>query len=157
MRWWGGMGFLSALLAVLVLSWLVTGLSFYFSKSLDLTTRRRIVFALPRLNPFAAPAAGEALLERALNGSDPVLVAKLLMEEEEFAQWIRPMAYDVVQGVEVERGEELAKVVGPKQLKILVSTRPAKVAAHSPWCPRCGSEFGPASTECPACEVPLKN
>jgi hypothetical protein len=156
MRWWGGMGFLSSLLLVLVVSWLATGLSFYFGKRLGLTTRQRILFALPRMNPFAAPAAGEALLERALGGAEPLAVAKLLMEEREFVRWIRPQVYDAAQGIEVEREEEFVQVVGRKQMKVILSTRPLGVAAHSPWCPRCGSEFGSASTVCPACEIPLK-
>ena len=157
MRWWGGLGFLSSLFAVLVLSWLVTGLSFYFSNSLDLSTRQRIMFALPRLNPFASPAAGEALLERALNGGDPLAVARLLMEEEEFSAWVRPLAYDVAEGTDTDQGRELVRVIGRNELKALISSRPASIPANTPWCPRCGSEFAPASTECPACEVPLKS
>ena len=157
MRWWGGLGFLSSLFAVLVLSWLVTGLSFYFSNSLELTTRQRIMFALPRLNPFASPAAGEALLERALNGGDPLAVAKLLMEEEEFAAWVRPQAYDVAEGIDTDQGRELVRVVGRNELITLISSRPVGIPANTPWCPRCGSEFAPTSTECPACEIPLKS
>ena len=154
-RWWGGMGFLSALLGVLALSWLITGLSYHFSKPLNLTTRQRLLFALPRMNPFATPAAGEALLERTLREAEPLAVAKLLIEESEFARWIRPLAYDWAEGLEVERGDELMRVVGRKRLKEIITTRPARVEAHSPWCPRCGSEFGSASTECPTCEIPL--
>ena len=156
MRWWGGMGFLLSLLLVFLLSWLVTGFSFYASKPLELGTRQRLMFALPRLNPFATPAAGEALLERALGRCEPLAVARLLMEEAEFVRWVRPLAYDVVGGVEGGRGGELVKLVGRKQLTAILSTRPLGVAALSPWCQRCGSEFGSASTVCPSCEIPLQ-
>lgn len=157
MRWWGGVGFLASLLAVVLLAGLLTAVSYLASGKLELTRRQRLAFALPRLNPFAAPAAGEALLERAVNGAEPLAVARALMGPEEFFHWIRPLAYDVMQGNMPERGEELLKVVGRKLLNAMIAARPARVEANSPWCPRCGSEFGSAATVCPACEVPLEN
>lgn len=155
MRGFGGMGFLLSLLIVLLLSGLIAGVSFYFSRAMGLTTRQRIMFALPRLNPFAAPAAGEALLERSLEGANPFAVAKTLMNEDDFAFWIRPMVYDMAQGGEVNEADALLQVVKHSELKGFVDVRPARVDALSPWCRRCGSEFGSSSTACPSCEIPL--
>jgi hypothetical protein len=156
MRWWGGLGFLASLAAVILLSGLIAALSFYVSKPLGLSTRERVFFSLPRLNPFAAPAAGEALLERSLAGANPFLVARALMEQEDFLGWIRPTAYDIVHGEEVDGAEALLEVSRENELKELVNVRPARVAAHSKWCPRCGSEFEPAISSCSSCEIPLR-
>lgn len=155
MRWFGGMGFLLSLLVVVLLSSLIAILSFFFSRSLGFSTRQRLLFALPRLNPFAAPAAGEALLERTLTGANPYAVARALMKEADFVAWIRPLAYDITAGSS-SAGATLAEVFPPKHLEKMIDTRPATVGAESPWCPRCGSEFGASSTVCPACEVMLK-
>ena len=155
MRWLGGIGFLLSLLVVLLLSWLIAGLSFYYSQSLGLSTRQRLLFALPRLNPFAAPAAGEALLERALVGANAFAVARALMAEDDFLAWIRPTAYDLIAG-EASGGESLTQVIERSDLQKMVAARPARVAAQSPWCPRCGAEFGTSATVCPACEIPLR-
>jgi hypothetical protein len=148
MRWWGGAGFLLSLLVVFLLSWLVTGHSYFTSKALGLSTRQRFLFALPRMNPFAAPAAGEALLTRVLEGADPIAVASELMEEAEFERWIRPMAYDVTQGFDVEGGKELLRVMTRSDLTRIVSAPTPGVTGTGPWCPRCGAELGPASTSC---------
>lgn len=155
MRWLGGMGFLLALLVVIVLSCTVAGLSFRFTRSDGSTTRRRLLFALPRLNPFATPAAGEALLERAMARANPFAVARALMTEDDFLAWIRPAAYDLTTG-ENEGPALLTQVIKRNELKKMLAERPARVAAESPWCPRCGAEYGSTSTECAACEVPLK-
>jgi hypothetical protein len=155
MRWFGGMGFLLSLLVVLLLSWFIAGLSFFFTRSLGLSTRQRILFALPRLNPFAAPAAGEALLERTLAGANPFAVARALMAEEDFLAWVRPAAYDLTSGETPGTGL-LTEVITRSDLEKMLSARPARVAANSPWCPRCGSEYGATSTDCPACEIALK-
>jgi hypothetical protein len=155
-RWWGGLGFLASLAAVLLLSWVIAGLSFYFSRALGLTTRQRLLFALPRLNPFAAPAAGEAMLERSWERANPFAVARDLMKEDDFIRWIRPMAYDTTHGNEPEQAEALLQVLGKKELKSMVESPPAGAEARTRWCPRCGSEFGAVTTECPACEFPLR-
>jgi hypothetical protein len=155
MRWWGGTGFLASLLLVLLLSWLITGLSLSFGRTLELTTRQSMMFALPRLNPFAAPGAAEALMDRAMDGANPLAVVRLLLDEAEFTRWVRPRAFDVLQGREVEREDELVKVIGRLHLNDIVSARPPGVELDTPWCPRCGSEFGPASTSCPSCDIAL--
>jgi hypothetical protein len=156
-RWWGGMGFLAALMTVAVVAVLVTGLSYYAGGKLDLSRSERFRFALPRLNPFASPAAAEALLERALRGADPVAAARLLMKEEAFDGWIRPRAYDVFHGIETEGGEDLLRVLGHEHLASVVSGRPGSIPSETPWCPRCGSEFASGFTACSACQVPLNN
>lgn len=154
-RWWGAVGFLAALMMVVLFALLITGSSYYASGKLGLTRRQRLVFSLQRLNPFAAPGAGEALLERTLQVASPVVVARVLMREDDFENWVRPLAYDVVRGLEVEGGTELVTVVGRGRLEDLITSRPMGVGANSPWCPRCGAEFGSSSTTCPACEVDL--
>ena len=155
MRWFGGWGFLLSLLIVLLLSWLLTALTYFFSRSLGLSTRQRVLFALPRLNPFAAPASGEAFLERAVAGANPFAVARRLMTEEDFLAWIRPTAYDVTHG-EGSSDAALTLVIPREDLRKMVAAPPAGIADLSPWCPRCGAEFGSATTTCPACDIPLK-
>lgn len=155
MRWWGAMGFLAGLMVVGFFALLAAGASYYAGGKLRLATRERLAFALPRLNPFASPGAGEALLERALEGTQPVAVARLLMTAAEFERWIRPRAFDAVQGTKAPGSDELVNVMGFRQLRDLVAARPPGVAAVSPWCPRCGSEFGPSAHRCATCEVDL--
>jgi hypothetical protein len=109
---------------------------------------------LPRLNPFAAPAGGEALLERAVQGAEPLAVALFFLGRDEFNRWIRPVAYDVARGRAVEKGDALLALLGREQVAALATARPAGVTGGR-WCPRCGSEFGATATSCPGCEVPL--
>jgi hypothetical protein len=156
MRRWGGAGFLAALMTVLLLSLLTTGASFHAGSAIGLSRRQRFMFAMPRLNPFASPAAGEALLERSLEGANPFAVARALMTEADFVTWVRPLAYDVNAGVQSDSEVELLHLFERNDLPGILAARPTGVGADSPWCPRCGSEFGTTSTECPACEVPLQ-
>ena len=156
MRRWGGVGFLAALMTVVILSVLTTGASWWAGGWMGLGTRQRLGFALPRLNPFASPAASEALLERSLVGANPFGVARALMTDADFVAWVRPLAYDVDTGTAVDQASQLQEVLTRKEITRLVSTPPLGVGPDSPWCPRCGSEFGPASTQCPSCEVPLR-
>ena len=155
MRWLGGMGFLLSLLVVILLSTLIASLSFHFSRSGGASIKQRLLFALPRLNPFAAPAAGEALLERMFAGANPFAVARALMTEEDFLAWVRPAAYDLTMG-EDTAAESLTQVIARSDLRKMLADRPARVAAQSPWCPRCGAEFGASATVCSGCEIPLK-
>ena len=154
MRWFsGGLGFLGALALVLLLSWIVTALAYVASGVLQISKGKRMLFALPRLNPFAAPAAGEALLQRAVEGAGPIAVAKVLMEEMDFEKWVRPMAWDVLHGVEGEWGVEVVRVVGRKELERTVVIPPPGIGKEMPWCPRCGAEFTTVCTTCPSCDV----
>lgn len=154
-RWWGGMGFLGSLAGVVLGSLAVMAASYSAGGKLGLVARERLLFALPRINPFSAPAGGEALLERAVQGARSVAVARLLLDPADFEAWMRPVAYDVVQGREVERGNELVEVLGRAQVEAMIATRPTGVEPTGKWCPRCGAEFGPAPESCPTCEVRL--
>jgi hypothetical protein len=152
MRWWGALGFLASLVVVLVLSILTTIGSFYTVGALGLRFKSRLVFALPRLNPFAAPAAGEAILEKMLAGMSPVAAAKHLMNESAFRRWIRPVAYDVLADVDVERRKEVLSALNRQELQEITS-QPSP--GEYPFCPRCGAEFRGETTHCPECEVGL--
>jgi hypothetical protein len=155
MRWLGGMGFLLSLLVVLLLSFLIAVLSFLFTQGEGASTRQRLLFALPRLNPFAAPAAGEALLERTLSGANPFASARGLMTEKDFLAWVRPAAYDLATGAD-NGAVLLSQVIPGSDLQKMLAERPARVGAENPWCPRCGAEFGASTTTCSGCEIPLK-
>jgi hypothetical protein len=153
---WGSVGGVGAILLSLlfaVLTAIVTREGLKRVGSDHASWRRTIKF----LWPLATPLAPERLLTAAATGYHPLAVARVLLPEAEFREFVRPLVFDAAM-----RGED-AEETGPTRAEwdrllypaTFVSTtrvgrriNPDRTAAAV--CPRCGREFLRAGT-CPDC------
>jgi hypothetical protein len=106
------------------------------------------------LSPFAAPGAAQNLLELALADVPPPFAARLLLRDSELRKWLRPRAYDLLQGRASD--PDLMESFPAPVLMALVRSQPLDAdPAAAAWCPRCGKSFRNAvnCTKCP--DVPL--
>jgi hypothetical protein len=107
--------------------------------------------ALRIVSPFTAPRAPEIVLERALAGVPPLDAVRALLRADDFAAWLRPLAYD-----ELARGAEDG-ILPRAEAERIIRQPPADVAPVDPWCPRCAGIYHPGVETCRGCgDVPLE-
>jgi hypothetical protein len=103
--------------------------------------------AVVLLSPFAAPRAGELVLEAAVEGLEPVAVLRALLSDAAFDAWLRPRAYDTVQG---NPDPMLRADLAIEPLAAVVAARPPGVSGL--YCPRCGQSYRDGAAACAGCD-----
>lgn len=106
--------------------------------------------ALRVVSPFTSPRAPEIVLERALAGVPVIETVRALLPSDDFAAWIRPLAYDQVQG------DADDAIIPRDEAARIVAAPPADAAPGDAWCPRCAGVYHSAAETCRGCDVPLE-
>jgi hypothetical protein len=148
---WGDLGFVVALITMLLTSIVTATAAACGFRSLQLEWRRALRAAAPLLWPFSAPKAAERLVERAMLGTDPVKAVQSLLRAHAFAAWVRPLAYDAVKA-----GTSLDDVLSVEDVRALVAERPPGLLQGERFCSRCGASFVARIKVCIDCGVPTK-
>ncbi len=99
------------------------------------------------LSPFAASRAGELVLEAAVEGLPPVAVLRALLSDAAFDAWLRPRAYDALQG---NPDPLLLGELPGEPLAVVVGARPPGVSGV--YCPRCGQSYRDGAATCSGCD-----
>lgn len=99
------------------------------------------------LSPFAAPRAAELVLEAAVEGLEPVAVLRALLPDAAFDAWLRPRAYDTLQG---KTDPMLRADLAREPLAVVVGARPPGVSGL--YCPRCGQSYRDGASACGGCD-----
>ena len=99
------------------------------------------------LSPFAAPRAGELVLEAVVEDLQPVAVLRALLPDAAFDAWLRPRAYDAMQG---SPDPMLRADLAREPLAVVVSARPPGVSGL--YCPRCGQSYRDGAAACAGCD-----
>jgi hypothetical protein len=119
--------------------------------------RRAMRIAAPLLYPFSAPRAAELVLGHTVGGAAPLMVARSLLGAAAFAAWVRPQAYDAMQGDASMRDRRgLVALIGQSGVAQIVGTPPAHCGSGERYCARCARVYRADTTTCPECQgLPL--
>jgi hypothetical protein len=147
----GTLGFLIAVLAMILMSTVTAAASACAFRSLQLGWQEALRAAAPLAWPYSAPAAAERLVERSLRGLDTFRAVQSLLPAPSFAAWIRPFAYDALQ-----EGTVLSGVLSAEEARSLVATQPHGLLVGERFCGRCGCSFVERVQECVDCGVALQ-
>jgi hypothetical protein len=99
------------------------------------------------LSPFAAPRAGELVLEAAVEDLQPVAVLRALLPDAAFDAWLRPRMYDAMHG---NSDPILPAYLASEPHAVVVGARPPGV--HGLYCPRCGQSYREGTAACWGCD-----
>jgi hypothetical protein len=142
---WTDVGVVAAILAVIVLA-LATAIVGRVARG-RLGLARGPAWAA--LSPFSAPYAGERLLEHALAGLDPDVVARALLSRERFHAWVRPRVFD--------RDAAALAMLDPDEGAMILA--PPAVPPGDPadrYCPRCGALYRGVEMCADCAGIPLR-
>jgi hypothetical protein len=153
-RWLDAAGFFAAAGLVVLFSLGTAAAAVLLARGAAPERDRSVGWALPVASPFGAARAAEVFLERVLAGRTPLAVARELMDERDFAAWIRPVAFDHLKHADGSV-PGLESVVDREVLIALIETRPEQRDGARAFCPRCGEAFTDPGGDCPACSVAL--
>lgn len=148
------MGFLGLLVAVgvaLAASLLTTLLAMLGLWRMGIPFRSAARAALPILSPFAAPRAPELVLARALQGVAFADAVRALLPADGYAEWARPVAYDLSHGLALE-GVSAAALLPAGDAQAILRVPPPGSALGDAYCARCGRVYLPHAIACRACE-----
>lgn len=159
----GALGLASGMVVVLVLAAATAGTAAIALCRIGAAPRTAARAVLSLLSPFGAPRAADMVLERAVAGAPPELVARALLPRDAFLALVRPRAYDLVHacaaatsadGVSAqrERTASLVHLLDVDSLASLVESPPRDRMDGEPFCPRCGTLYRPGVTSCVDCE-----
>lgn len=142
---WSGFGLLGALALLLMLC---VAQSLVTRRALGRLGERRGV-GWRMLWPFSAPRAPQLLLEAALTGFSPLLVAHTLLPEGELLRSMRRDVYDALHGDDPQ-ANELLTLYSRERLAQFIATR--LDADGQPYCPRCASLYRSGTVACADCD-----
>lgn len=148
----GAWGFVAALAAVLLLAIAAAAVVVGAMRGAGRGWRRVASITAPLLWPFTAPRAAELVLERAVAGAAPLMIAQRLLGPARFAEWVRPRAYDALRdGVAPPDSTALLALVGRTDLTAIVHSAPAQCEAGERYCPRCARVYRASIASCAEC------
>jgi hypothetical protein len=148
----GAWGFASSLALVVFLA-IATGVVALFAlRRSGRGWRRAVRMTAHLLSPFSAPRAAELVLQHAVAGAAPLMVARRLLGKASFAQWVRPRAYDTLyDGAEVRNSSALLALLGQSDLTAIVDSPPPQCDADERYCPRCARVYRAVTATCAEC------
>jgi hypothetical protein len=152
-------GFAAGVAGVLLLALATAVAASCVVRRLGQPWRRATRIAAPLLWPFSAPRAAEVVLEHAIAGAPPLMVARRLLGAAAFASWIRPQAYDALrgEGSTHEGAAAVLTLVGRPGLAAIVQTPPANCEPDEAYCARCARVYRAGTATCAHCEqLPLQ-
>lgn len=144
-------GLLIAMGAALGAALLTAVLSMVALWRMGIAPRSAARAALPIVSPFTAPRAPELVLARALEGVAFPDAVRALLSPDAWAEWARPVAYDLARGVAPEGVPAAALLPGGDARAVLRVPPPGSVPGDA-YCARCGRLYLPRATACHACE-----
>jgi hypothetical protein len=157
-RDFGAFGLVAAITGVFALAITCAGVTVAALNRLGVDHRAAVRFSIPLLWPFSAPNSAERVLAHAFQNSSTIQGAACLLGPDEFARWVRPMAYDILSGVDSQPSvgvslstSKLLSLVGSEVLGAVVTSRPDGLLLGSAYCPRCGREYDPDVRCCAEC------
>lgn len=150
-------GLAASLAAVMLLSIVTAIVVACAMRSRGRSWRRAMRIAAPLLYPFSAPRAAELVLGHTVAGAAPLMVARSLLGAAAFASWVRPRAYDALQGGALMQDPGgLVASVGQSGLAQIVATPPAHCGTGERYCARCARVYRADIATCPECHgLPL--
>jgi hypothetical protein len=151
----GAWGFAAALGAVLLLGVAMAAVVAGAVRGVGRSWRRAARIGAPLLYPFTAPRAAELVLQHAVAGEPPLMVARQLLGPDGFAAWVRPQAYDALRANAGARdASALMTLVGHSGLAAIVHAVPAQCEAGECYCPRCARVYRAGTVACAECGGP---
>jgi hypothetical protein len=150
-------GLAASLTVVMLLSVVTTTVVAWTMRRSGRSWRRAVRLAAPLLYPFSTPRAAELVLGHAAAGAAPLMVARSLLGEAAFVSWVRPHAYDAMQGgVLTHDPRGIVALVGRSGLARIVETPPAHCGTGERYCARCARVYRADTMTCPECRgLPL--
>jgi hypothetical protein len=148
-------GFAAGVAGVLLLALATAVAASYVVRRLGHPWRRATRIAAPLLWPFSAPRAAELVLEHAIAGASPLMVARRLLGAATFASWIRPQAYDALrdEASARERASGLLTLLGRSALTAIVQTPPSDCEPDERYCARCARVYRAGTATCAHCHA----
>jgi hypothetical protein len=143
----GGWGFVGGAAITELVAVVSAVIAFAALRRLDFPRSAAARRAAVLLSPFAAPRAGELVLEAAVEDLQPVVVLRSLLSDAAFDAWLRPRAYDAIQG---NPDSMLRADLAREPLAVVVGARPPGVSGL--YCPRCGQSYRDGAAACAGCE-----
>jgi hypothetical protein len=149
----GSWGFAAGVAAVLLLALATAVAASCVVRGLGHSWRRATRIAAPLFWPFSAPRAAEVVLEQAIAGAPPLMVARRLLGAAGFGAWIRPQAYDALrgEGSTHELAAAVLTLVGRPGLAAIVQTPPANCEPDEGYCARCARVYRAGTATCAHC------
>ncbi len=150
-------GLAASLTAVMLLSMVTATVVAWTMRRIGRSWRRAVRIGAPLLYPFSTPRAAEVVLGYAVAGAAPLMVARSLLGEAAFISWVRPHAYDAMQGGALTHDPRgLVALVGQSGLAQIVGTPPAHCGTGERYCARCARVYRADTATCPECQgLPL--
>jgi hypothetical protein len=112
----------------------------------------------PLVSPFSAARAAEVVLGDALEGLSPAAQLATLLDQQAFAAWLRPWAYDEVHarradGPVAARIRDMIAGLPAPVLSRVIATVPSDGDGDtsSSYCPRCGHWYYQYVADCSEC------
>jgi hypothetical protein len=160
---WGGSGLLRGIGGAFLFSAEVAIICFAVLRMSGVPRRAALGKCAPLLSPFTAARAAEIVVAHALDGLSPAAQMGALLDRQRFDAWLRPWAYDEMNGRRAHdkaeaRTRGLASSLPAPLLARIVSEVPADGGddSASSYCPRCGSRYYQHVAVCSECsDVPL--
>jgi len=143
----GGWGFVGGAVVVELVAMVSAAIAFHALRRLQLAPSAAARRAAVLLSPFAASRAPELVLEAAVECLQPVAVLRALLSDSAFDAWLRPRAYDALQG---NADSLLLADMTSEPLAVVVGTRPPGISGL--YCPRCGQSYRDGAATCSGCE-----
>jgi hypothetical protein len=146
---WGGSGLLRGIGGAFLFSAEVAIICFAVLRMSGVPRRTALRKCGPLLSPFTAARAAEIVTADALDGLSPAAQMGALLDGRRFATWLRPWAFDEVNGRQVHdkaeaRARRLASSLPAPLLTRIVTSVPTDGgddSAVGSYCPRCGSRY----------------
>jgi len=154
----GAWGLAAGLAGVLVLALVTAAVAARGARLLGYGWRRALRVGASLLWPFSSPRAAEVLLEHSVAGAPPLLVARQLLGDAGFAEWVRPQAYDALagHGLPNDAATLLLTLLGRPALAAIVHAPPASCASGEAFCARCARTYRAGARVCAECRVELE-
>jgi hypothetical protein len=149
----GSFGLGAAVALLILVDAIVALLAASALRALGLARREAWRAALPIFSPFAATRAAEIVLQRVLNDRPPLTVMRFVTNHSEFADWVRPRAYDLRRGGAAD--PELAAALAVEDLDAVLALPPKSATSGEQYCPRCATSYQSWASACTSCAVPL--
>jgi hypothetical protein len=157
---WGSVGGLGTIFASLLLSFLTALVTRRGLRRAGLTAQASWRRMLKLVWPLSCPLAPELLLSAAAEGYHPLAVAKALLPDEAFREFVRPLVFDAeaAAGGQDAPGRALTPAAWDRVLYPATFASTANGARRhlagstaAAVCPRCGREYLRAGGECGDC------
>lgn len=153
---YGGWGFAAMLSIVITLSLGIVMLTTLSLRRLGVPLATAMRRAVVLLSPFSAPHGTGVVLQQATSHVPRLVVARHLLGEKRFAEWIRPWAYDAIrnhrEGAPSSLSAEVLRMLGEDALETLVGTPPQALMDDSLYCPRCATAYRLGTCSCTDCD-----